>query len=395
MRRSPLVAAAALSSALVLPAAAFEVAGCSSSSTSAAPPGADASPDTGSDTSTTPQGDAATDGGLVLITDPDQGMGWLYTFIGTATKSIDLTMYELSDPMVTTLLTQAAANGITVRVILDQNLEMQSNAMAYSALMAGGVQVHWANPTYASTHQKTMTIDGATSAVMSMNLTPDDYMTSRDFAIITTDAADVAAIETVFAQDFVNASVTPPTGDDLVWSPTNAKSALVGLIAGATGSLYVENEEMSDDAIVEALSNAAKHGVDVNVIMENSESYQTEFAALKAAGVSVVVYRHAALYIHAKVVLSDFGSASAKGFVGSENFTNPSLTENRELGLVTTDPAILAALHATLLSDYDGGTPFQPMDGGAFDAGPLDAGDLDAPSDDAGDDGGETDAGTD
>jgi phosphatidylserine/phosphatidylglycerophosphate/cardiolipin synthase-like enzyme len=318
-------------------------------------------------------------------------MGWFYTFIGTAKKSIDLTMYELTDPMVTTLLTQAAASGITVRVILDQNLEMQSNTTAYGALMTGGVQVHWANPTYAATHQKTITIDGTTSAIMSMNLTPDDYVTSRDFAVITSDVADVAAIEMVFGQDFVNASITPPTGDDLVWSPTNAKSSLVGLIAGATSSLYVENEEMSDDAIVEALSNAATHGVDVKVIMENSQTYQAEFAELKAAGVSVVLYRHAALYIHAKVVLSDFGSAAAKVFVGSENFTNPSLTENRELGLVTTDPAILASLHTTLQSDYDGGTPFQPMDGGTSDAGQPDTGDVDA----QGDDGGEADAGTD
>jgi phosphatidylserine/phosphatidylglycerophosphate/cardiolipin synthase-like enzyme len=68
----------------------------------------------------------------------------------------------------TTLLTQAAASGITVRVILDQNLEMQSNTTAYGALMTGGVQVHWANPTYAATHQKTITIDGTTSATMSM-----------------------------------------------------------------------------------------------------------------------------------------------------------------------------------------------------------------------------------
>jgi cardiolipin synthase len=368
MRRPLLAIAAAFASALALPAAGLQIGGCSGG-TSAATGANDASPDSSGDTSTPPLGDAAGDAGLVLITDPDQGMGWFYAFIGTAKRSIDLTMYELTDPMVTTLLTQAAASGITVRVILDQNLEMQSNTSAYDTLMAGGVDVHWANPTYAATHQKTITIDATTSAIMSMNLTPDDYVTSRDFAVITSDAADVAAIESVFAQDFVNASVVPPTGDDLVWSPTNAKSSLVGVIEGATSALDVENEEMSDDAIVEALSSAAAHGVDVKVIMEDSETYQTEFATLKAAGVSVALYRHSALYIHAKVVLSDFGSAAAKVFVGSENFTNPSLTENRELGLVTTDPAILASLHTTLQSDFDGGTPFQAPDAGDLDGG--------------------------
>ena len=44
---------------------------------------------------------------------------------------------------------------------------------------------------------------------MTLNLTPDDYATSRDFAVITTDAADVAAIEATFNADFTSAAITP------------------------------------------------------------------------------------------------------------------------------------------------------------------------------------------
>jgi phosphatidylserine/phosphatidylglycerophosphate/cardiolipin synthase-like enzyme len=103
-------------------------------------------------------------------------------------------MYELSDTQVTAILTTAAGNGLTVRVILDQNNEKANNTTAYNTLAAGKVQVHWANPVYACTHQKTITIDAATSAIMTLNLTPEDYATTRDFAVITNDAADVAAI---------------------------------------------------------------------------------------------------------------------------------------------------------------------------------------------------------
>jgi len=337
--------------------------------------------DGGGDASVEGAIDARVDGGagLVLITEPDQTMGWLSTFLGTATTSIDMTMYELTDMTIVTQLTTAAQNGIAVRVILDQNLEKSDNTPAYDALNAGGVSVHWANPTYAATHQKTITIDGATSAIMTLNLEPDDYPTSRDFAVITTDAADVAAIEAVFAADFTNASITPPTGDDLVWSPTNAQSTLVGLIQNAAQSLDVENEEMGDSTIVSALSSAASRGVDVHVIMEDSRSYQSEFETLKGAGVVLSMYsEHDALYIHAKVVIADFGTPQAQVFVGSENFTNASLNENRELGLVTTDSSILTSLHATLESDADGGVPFVPYDGGADAA--LDSGASDAPT---------------
>ena len=49
-----------------------------------------------------------------------------------------------------------------------------------------------------------------------LNLAADEYSTSRDFAVVTNDPKDVAAIETTFAADLANASITPPTGDDLV-----------------------------------------------------------------------------------------------------------------------------------------------------------------------------------
>ena len=54
---------------------------------------------------------------------------------------------------------------------------------------------------------------------MTPNLTPNDYAATRDFAVVTNNAADVAAIETTFDADFTNASITPPTGENLVWNP--------------------------------------------------------------------------------------------------------------------------------------------------------------------------------
>ena len=57
-------------------------------------------------------------------------------------------------------------------------------------------------------------------------------------------------------------------------------------------------------------------------------------ARLQDAGVSVALYPASApLYIHAKVVLADYGTAGARVFIGSENFSRASLTRNRELGL--------------------------------------------------------------
>src|SRR6202789_340935 len=69
-----------------------------------------------------------------LITEPDQGLTAIYNLISSAKKSIDMTMYELTDITVTSSLAKAAAAGMTVRVILDQNDEKISNSPAYNHL---------------------------------------------------------------------------------------------------------------------------------------------------------------------------------------------------------------------------------------------------------------------
>ena len=295
-----------------------------------------------------------------LVTEPDQGLTAIYNLIASAQKSIDMTMYELTDVTVIDALAQAAANGLTVRVILDQNSEKTSNTPAYNSLSQKKVAVHWANPAYAVTHQKTITIDATTSAIMTLNLMPNDYATTRDFAVITNDAADVAAIETTFNADFTNAKITPPTGTNLVWSPTNSLSSLQALISGAKQSLLISQEEFNETDIENALLAALKRGVALTLVQENQEGkYTSTLDALKSAGARIAVYTSSkGYYIHAKTVLADYGTPQAQLFLGSENFSTDSLTKNRELGLILSDPACMTGVYTALTKDFNGGTPF-------------------------------------
>jgi cardiolipin synthase A/B len=291
-----------------------------------------------------------------LVTEPDQGFSAIYSLIGSARRTLDMTMYELSDAQAEQLLASAVQSGVAVRVTLDQNLEKSVNTPAYDYLGAHGVEVHWANPKYAATHQKTIVADGAVAAIMTLNLTSQYYSDTRDFAVIENDSDDIAAIEAAFAADFENSVVTPATGDDLVWSPTGSQAAIVNLIDSAKHSLLVENEEMGDATVVNALESAAQRGVLVQVVMTNTDNdYATEFGQLVAAGVQVATYASdAPLYIHAKVILADYGAAGAQALVGSQNFSNASLAENRELGLMISDAAVLESLDITLSSDFRG-----------------------------------------
>ena len=101
-----------------------------------------------------------------LVTEPGDGYTPIYNLINSARTSIDLTMYELTDTAAEQDLVAAAGRGVTVRVILDQNLEKSHNTAAYNDLSANGVQVRWAWSTYAATHEKSIVVDGATAAIM-------------------------------------------------------------------------------------------------------------------------------------------------------------------------------------------------------------------------------------
>jgi phosphatidylserine/phosphatidylglycerophosphate/cardiolipin synthase-like enzyme len=140
--------------------------------------------------------------GLALITEPNAGMAPIYHLLEGAKRSVDLTMYELSDPTAEAILAADAARGVTVRVLLDEHYEQSENTPAFTYLTAHRVAVRWAPSRYDLTHEKAAVIDGTTALVMTLNLTSQYYATTRDFAVVDTEPTDVAAIETVFAADW-------------------------------------------------------------------------------------------------------------------------------------------------------------------------------------------------
>ena len=307
--------------------------------------------------------------GLSLMVEPENGMDPLYNFMSSAQRSIDMTMYELSDATAEKILIADHRKGVMVRVLLDHEYSGGSvNRAAYATLSAAGVPVAWANDSEIF-HQKTITVDGAESAIMTGNLTPQYYSTTRDFVLMDREAADVSAIETTFGKDWSGAA--PSTGGegvDLVWSP-GSETDLVELIDSATRTVSVENEEMNSTAIEAALKADAQRGIDVSVIMTSDSEWNSAFAGLESAGVHVVLYpdTSSSLYIHAKVIDVD----STKAFIGSQNFSTASLDYNRELGAITTSEAVVEPLSDTLLSDSSGGQQQGPGAGSPIIAVPT------------------------
>ena len=291
-----------------------------------------------------------------LVVEPGAGFSSVYNLINGAKHSIDVTMYEFSDTTAEHDLAAAAKRGVHVHVILDRR-EQSENSAAYSYFGSHAVKVTWSSPKYRYTHQKTLVVDGSEAVIMTANLTSQYYATSRDFLVVDTNRADVAAITAVFNADFTHTAVRPGDGSDLVWSPTDSEGKLLGLINGATSSLRIYSEEMGDTTVENALIRAAKRGVDVQVCGENeSGEYDSAYSRLARAGIHISYYNSpTGFYIHGKVIEADYGTAHAKVFIGSENFSNTSLNDNRELGLIISSHAVMSAIAGTFASDFRNG----------------------------------------
>jgi phosphatidylserine/phosphatidylglycerophosphate/cardiolipin synthase-like enzyme len=263
-------------------------------------------------------------------------------------------MYELSDTTLERELVARADSGVDVRVLLNADYEgTQHNASAYAFLRASKVHVEWATANQIF-HAKYLVIDNSVVYIGSGNLETIDYSSTRDFWVEDTRGTDVNAVVKTFDGDFAHSATTVQSGG-LVWSP-GSTSALVGLIDSARSSLLIENEEMDSSSVEAALASSAKRGVNVKVVMTESSSWTTALDDLAGSGVHVRVLNASQVYIHAKVICVDCVGGAGTVFIGSENFSVSSLSYNRELGVITTTPAAVAAVDTAVDHDFATGT---------------------------------------
>ena len=302
-------------------------------------------------------------GGLLADPEPQYGYSFVSTAISHARKRVWLVMYELSDQSVIASLEAAHRRGVDVRILLDSAYSGKSyNTEAFKELRAAHVAVRW-TPASTIVHQKTLLVDNH-AWIMTGNLTPQYYSSSVDFVVSDTQAQDVREIAAAFIEDW-NGDLkntpysTPIEGlhGDLIFSP-ESESTLVDLINQARPgtTLLTENEEMNSYTIQDALEAAAHRGVDVKVVMTDSYYWSQAFNQLVANGVHVSTYSYyAPVYIHAKAIVIN----NSEVYVGSINYSTASMIYNRELGIITNNPAVVKVVENTLNTDFSNAKPWK------------------------------------
>ncbi len=290
---------------------------------------------------------------LQVFVEPEAGEAPILNAINNAQKSVWLEMYLMTDNNVITALENAAKRGLDVRVMLDPHPYGGGSPTAtINALNAAGAKAQTSNPSFRYTHEKGMVIDSTTAFIMTSNFTLSAISTgkNREYDIIDSTPQDVQGTIDIFNADW-NRTAEHVTNPNLVISPDNSRNDFVNFINSAKSTLIIEAEEMQDSTAEQAIASAAQRGVKVQVILPTPQSGSTDS---NAAGISVIkaggaqVKEDPQLIMHAKMMVADGTNA----YVGSINISSNSFDNNRELGVLFSDPTIIATLNSTFQNDW-------------------------------------------
>ena len=267
--------------------------------------------------------------------------------IAAAKTSIDMMMYEIDEQPIIDALVAAQKRGVAVRFVGDH----AENAAAKTTLTAAGVQVHDASAIFPYYHVKVTIIDKARALVGSPNMNSYSMNSERNYAVVDSDWDDLADLQTIFDNDFAGKSTAPDLKcTRLLVSPVNAHQRLLDLVKSAK-TLDLSVMYVTDPQIAQAVKDRLAAGVPVRVLLADPTWIQgnaQSAADLAAAKVPVKYYEK--LDLHAKLVVTDKAA-----FVGSENLSTNSLDQNREVGVIVTNPEPLAAIRKQFETDWGAG----------------------------------------
>lgn len=312
----------------------------------------------------TPSSDTA-QANLQLFVEPDAGSKVVLDAINNSRQSVWMVMYLLTNKDVTAALQSAAQRGVDVRVILETRPFGGGGAnpkQTIDQLVAAGAKAQGSNhESFALTHQKTLIIDGKATYIMTCNFTlsalgGSSSTKNREYGVIDTNPQDVKDVADIFNADWTSTKYPEVKNSHLVVSPLNSRSMLEGLINGAQKSLLIEAELLQDDSTTLALTNAAKRGVKVQILLPKPKSASSDDDnepsnaddIRSVTGAKGEVHFSSKLYMHAKIIIAD----DQKAYVGSINFSRASMERNRELGIVLSDRSILTTLSQTFQTDW-------------------------------------------
>ena len=294
----------------------------------------------------------------LLIIQPDDGIQPILGTIDGAERSLDIKMFQFTDPVLIQAVIEAHRRGLKVRVMLNPSrfTGEHDNDEAFALFRDAKVPVQETNPKYPITHEKSMVVDGKQAFIMSLNWAPKYFERTRDYALVTNVPEEVAEVAACFEADWQRADFTPPAVSNLIWSVGKSRQEVIDFVHGAEKSLFVQHEKYVDTPVIEALVRAKmKRGVKVHAtalpVHSLREFYRLDGVAglrlLEDLGIHVHRLKH--VHLHAKLILAD----KKRALLSSFNIYPKCFNERRELGIKFQDRDLVKRLVEVFESDWE------------------------------------------
>ncbi len=303
-----------------------------------------------------------------LIVLPDDSSRPILDAIAAAKKSLRIKMFVFSDPSLIAAVIAAQKRGVKVRVMLNparRSGEAQ-NEQSRAALLKDSVAVEDSNPAFDLTHEKSMVVDDAAAFVKSLNWDPENLTETRDYAVVTDDAAEVAEIIECFEADWTRKPFEPGDSAHLIWCNNNGRERIAHFIDEAKHTIFVQNERYQDPVILERLVRAKERGVKVHVMARPPHTLKRDKLLEGVSGlrimhdVGIKVHKLKHLKLHAKMLLADEKAA----IIGSINLAPGSFDARRELGIEVRDKHVVERLDKVARHDWEHSSPLDLSDEG-------------------------------
>lgn len=120
--------------------------------------------------------------------------------LSSAQSTVDVMLYQFSNPLLEETLAKARARGVRIRVLLEPRVD--SNYAMARLLAEDGIEVRWASKEYTNTHAKTAVIDGKNVVVGSTNWSVQAMRSNREAGVVVDSVGLAGEFERVFEEDW-------------------------------------------------------------------------------------------------------------------------------------------------------------------------------------------------
>lgn len=291
-----------------------------------------------------------------LLVMPDDGAQSVVALIDSAHSLLLLKQFKLDSAVVLDALHRAKQRGVDVRVMLNPHTSGGDrwNDESFSRLQGWGIATAWTSEAFPVTHEKSMLIDGEAALISTFNLADKYFNETRDYGVLSRNAAVVAQVGAGFEADWQRTFFSPDLNVGLVWSSAHSRGQMARLIDAAQHTLWIQHPKFVDAVILERIICARERGVKVRVLcggkhgISDWDIYDT-FSSLRVMqrfGVKVRRQKH--LKLHAKLILIDGSYAQT----GSMNIDRSAFDLRRELGIESDAKEVVERLKATFEADW-------------------------------------------